>query len=117
MSLADKPSTSADMDATARFRLQELIKRTAELATIGLGVSYVLGFLIVNTYLLQYGYSGGSFFKVKYISAGLLFLTIACLLGLCIYPVFWATQQAKNPAAPERHRRAMLVGSAACIVF
>src|SRR5438132_10637619 len=117
MSLADKPSTSADMDATARFRLQELIKRTAELATIGLGASYVLGFLIVNTYLLQFGYSAGSFFKVKYISAGLLYLAIASLLGLCIYPAFWATQQPKHPTQLVRHRRSLLIGTAGCILF
>jgi len=112
-----RPPTPVDTEVNARTSPQELIKWLAELTTIGLGASYVLGFLIVNTYLLQFGYSAGSFFKVKYISAGLLYLAIASLLGLCIYPAFWATQQPKHPTQLVRHRRSLLIGTAGCILF
>jgi len=83
-----------------------MIKRAVEALTILAVSSYAIGFIIVNSYLLNYGSAGASLFKVKYISAGLLFLLIAALIAISFSAVFWARTQKEE--LESNRRRAVL---------
>jgi hypothetical protein len=58
--------------------------------------SYTIGFIIVNSYLLTFGYSGNALFKTVYISAGILFLLLVTPLALCMYSFFLSSRWAKD---------------------
>ena len=106
-----------------------------EAATLSVIACYVIGFIIVNSYLLTYGYIGSSIFKVQYIGAGLLFLVILLLLVALLYPIDWALSRpeersAKTPSysywalsqpevytpkTPPRIRQAIIAGPSICM--
>jgi hypothetical protein len=68
-----------------RDGVQRIIKVVAETLTIiGIG-SYIIGFLIVNSHLLSFGYTPHSLFKTTYLSAGVLFLVLTTPIVLAIY--------------------------------
>jgi hypothetical protein len=55
----------------------ESIQRAASLITGLVALAYVLGFIIVNSYLqLNYGFSNANLLNTRYIAAGLLFMSI-----------------------------------------
>jgi hypothetical protein len=65
--------------------IQRFIKGVTETLTIlGIG-SYSFGFLIVNSYLLSFGYAPYSLFKTTYLSAGVLFVLFTTPIVLAVY--------------------------------
>lgn len=92
----------------------ERLKQAAEFLTILAVASYALGFVIVNSHLLTYGYSGAGLFKVKYISAGLLFLLLTSLIGFSFSAIFWARIQ-KNEH--ESNKRKAVIWAPAFAMF
>jgi hypothetical protein len=51
------------------------------------GLAYVFGFLIVNSYLGSLGIVSIGILKAKYIAAGAVFLLFVCLSGIILYPI------------------------------
>lgn len=87
---------SAQETGTLPIEVTQRIKNAAELLTVLAVGSYAIGFVIVNTYLLQFGYSGHALFKTTYISAGILFLLIGTLLAIPFYSTLQINQQGKD---------------------
>jgi hypothetical protein len=69
-------------------------KVVAELLTVLAIAGYAVGFIIVNSYLFTFGYSGHALFKTTYISAGMLFLYLVVPLALCIGAIILNGQKA-----------------------
>lgn len=61
--------------------LNTILKIVTPLAVL----SYILGFIIQNIYLSEFGFSDYSFLQVKYISTGILFLSINVSVAFFIY--------------------------------
>jgi hypothetical protein len=55
---------------TIPIRPTQVIKFAAEALTVLAIGSYAIGFIIVNSYLLAFGYSSYALFKTTYIGAG-----------------------------------------------
>jgi len=72
----------------------ELARRTFGLSAGVLGLSYVFGFIIVNTNLLKYGVYEFSLIRARYVAAGLLFvflITLPLSLSLVFHRWFSVT--------------------------
>lgn len=82
--------------------IQRFIKSATETLTIlGIG-SYIAGFLIVNSYLLTFGYAPYSLFRTTYLSAGVLFLFFIAPIILSMYSLhlgFRLTQKGNSQRA------------------
>ena len=103
-----------------RRGLARTLTNLGEAATLAVIACYVTGFVVVNSYyLITYGYAGSGIFKVKYISAGILFLVILLLLVAAIYPIYWASSQPEDNSVktPKRRRQASIAGPSLCIVL
>jgi hypothetical protein len=87
------------------------LKLTAELLTVLAIGSYTIGFIVVNSYLLTFGYSGRSLFDTTYISAGILFFLLVTPIALLVYSFFVSSQLAKdaNPDSSYKGKRLNLV--------
>src|SRR3989442_1216527 len=112
-------ATDVNESVPPRLSLQELVRRAAEVTTIGLATTYVIGFLIVNTYLMSYGYSGAMLFKTRHISAGALFIFLVAILSLYSYCIFWATQPIPNtePITEQQRWMTILFATGGALVF
>ena len=72
----------SDQANSPRLGVSQAIRAIAEAGSVLAIGSYCIGFLIINSYLLTFGYSGVPLFKSSYISAGVLFLALAVPLAL-----------------------------------
>jgi hypothetical protein len=75
----------SDQSTPPRLGVSQAIRAIAEAGSVLAIGSYCIGFLIINSYLLTFGYSGIPLFKSSYISAGALFLALAVPLALVAY--------------------------------
>jgi hypothetical protein len=96
--------------ASVRQPIAQIIKSLAEALTVATIMCYTIGFIIVNSYLLTFGYSGNALFKTTYISAGIFFLLLATPFALSLYSIFVSRRLANNPDPIhyDRHRLPML---------
>jgi uncharacterized membrane protein len=78
------------------IKLRSALKTLAESVTILGAIIYVTGFVIVNSYFLSYGYTVTPLFRVRYLSAGLLFAALCFLIAFGMFPVYWAYRKSQE---------------------
>ncbi len=61
-----------------------------------IGLSYIFGFIIVNSYLASFGLVSIGIVKAKYIAAGVVFLVFISLCVLILYPLAFYTLKEKK---------------------
>jgi len=98
--------------------MRQLIKQATEAITVLAVASYAIGFIIVNSYLLTFGYSSSSLFKTTYISAGILFLLLATPLSLSLYSFVVSSQIAIDggEGSADKRRGLNFVGMATLVI-
>ena len=69
--------------STSHWSFLEILSRHA---FSFIGLSYIFGFIIVNSYLASFGLVSIGIIKAKYIAAGVVFLLFVSLCGLILYP-------------------------------
>lgn len=73
-------------DALRSISLRETIDVLSKVAVVLVGGCYVVGLLIVNLHLRQYGFSNLNFLQVDYVMAGAVWLFfIGLIVGLALY--------------------------------
>lgn len=60
--------------------------KIVELFALIMGVTYVLGYIIVNSYYVSLGIGHLSVFKIKYLSAGILYLLVIIVFIISLFP-------------------------------
>lgn len=97
-------------DGTSEFSnsTNQAIKFAAESLTVLAIASYAIGFIIVNSYLLTFGYSSNALFKTTYIGAGILFFLIATPIALSMYSFILNGQWAKDTSQDSSAKRQRL---------
>lgn len=99
----------------------QVIKVAAEGLTVLAVGSYAIGFIIVNSYLLTFGYSGNALIKTTYISAGILFLLLVTPLALLLYSFFlsrqWANDTTQDLSARRRRVNILSLGLLAFVAY
>jgi hypothetical protein len=70
--------------------------------------SYAIGFIIVNSYLLAFGYSSYALFKTTYIGAGILFLLFITPMVLTLYSFILGREWAKDTSQDSSAKRRRL---------
>src|SRR5262249_17420170 len=88
----------------------QIVKSLAEAFTVVAVTSYAFGFIIVNSYLLTFGYSGNALFKTTYISAGILFLLLVTPFALSIYSIFLSARLPDDSASQSSRLRMLGFG-------
>lgn len=71
-------------DYLSHFSFLEMLSKGSLLFV---GLSYIFGFIIVNSYLAGFGVINIDILKSKYIAAGAVFLLFVALSGIIVYPV------------------------------
>ncbi len=64
-----------------------LFEKVSKYPLYFVGLSYIFGFIIVNSYLASFGLVNISVIKAKYIAAGAVFLVFCTLCGMFLYPL------------------------------
>lgn len=105
--LPDRPFPAQETD-TIPIRPTQVIKFAAEALTVLAIGSYAIGFIIVNSYLLAFGFSSSSLFKTTYIGAGILFLLFVTPMALTLYSFILGREWAKDTSQDSSAKRRRL---------
>jgi uncharacterized protein YacL len=79
----------------------QVLESASKFSLLFVGLSYVFGFIIVNSYLSSIGVISTSILKAKYIAAGMGFLLILLLSGLMFYPMILLIFKLEAPFRKE----------------
>lgn len=90
------------------IRPTEITKFAAEALTVLAIGSYAIGFIIVNSYLLAFGFSSYALFKTTYIGAGILFLLFILPIALTLYSFVLSREWAKDTSQDSSAKRRRL---------
>jgi uncharacterized protein YacL len=52
---------------------------------------YVIGFVVINSFLSQFNFQDSSILSINYVKAGILFLALLIPLLVDLVPIFWTT--------------------------
>jgi hypothetical protein len=74
------------MDNNTDFTYASLIESISKVSLLLVGLSYIFGFLIVNSHLNSYGITYIDVLKAKYLATGAMFLLLMLLSGISLYP-------------------------------
>lgn len=77
-------------DHLSHFPFLEMLSKGSLLFV---GLSYIFGFIIVNSYLASFGVINIDILKSKYIAAGAVFLLFLALCGIIVYPVVFVSRR------------------------
>jgi hypothetical protein len=89
------------------IKIIKFMGRVSGLLGIVTILSYISGFIIINSYLSKYGLIAGELFGAKYLSAGLLFLVMASIFIVIWWDIkkyYTAKEEYKTPQEKFKHR-------------
>ncbi len=110
MPVSNLPDQSFPPQGTATISMgaSQIIKIAAEALTVLAIGSYAIGFIVVNSYLLAYGYSSYALFKTAYIGAGILFLIFVTPMAITLYSFVLSREWAKDTSQDLSAKRRRL---------